>query len=64
MLGRCWVALRYLIRRCTTGAASANSVLHSNTAVENLLVFLMAVDDDGDYGNGIQTAPTVRLAKR
>lgn len=46
------------------GAAYANSVLHSNTAVENLMAFLMAVDDDGDYRNGIQIAPTVRLAAR
>lgn len=46
------------------GAAYSNSILLSNTAVENLMAFLMTVDDDGDYRNGIQIAPTVRAAAR
>lgn len=46
------------------GAAYSDSLLHSDTAVENLMAFLMTVDDDGDYTNGIQIAPTVRLAAR
>ena len=40
----------------------ANASLYSDTAVENLMAFLMAVDDDGDYTNGIQIAYTVRAA--
>lgn len=40
----------------------STSTLHSNTAVENLMAFLMAVDDDGNYTNGIQIASPVRVA--
>jgi hypothetical protein len=40
----------------------STSTLLSNTAVENLMAFLMAVDDDGDYTNGIQIAYPVRVA--
>lgn len=39
-----------------------SSVLHSNTAVENLMAFLMTIDDDGDYTNGIQISYPVRVA--
>lgn len=38
------------------------STLHSNTAVENLMAFLMAIDDDGNYTNGIQIAGPVQVA--
>ncbi|MEO6351966.1 MAG: hypothetical protein ABI575_01075 [Oxalobacteraceae bacterium] len=40
----------------------STSTLHSNTAVENLMAFLMAIDDDGNYTNGIQIAYPVRVA--
>ncbi|MBI3283699.1 MAG: hypothetical protein HYZ65_02440 [Burkholderiales bacterium] len=40
----------------------STSTLHSSTAVENLMAFLMAIDDDGDYINGIQIAYPVRVA--
>ena len=40
----------------------SSSVLLSNTAVENLMAFLMAIDDDGNYTNGIQIAGPVRTA--
>ncbi len=40
------------------------STLYSDTAVENLMAFLMAIDDDGDYTNGIQIAYPVRVAAR
>jgi hypothetical protein len=40
----------------------STSTLHSNTAVENLMAFLMAIDDDGNYANGIQIAAPVRVA--
>lgn len=40
------------------------SSLHSSTAVENLMAFLMAIDDDGNYLNGIQIAYPVRVAAR
>ncbi|GJI92311.1 hypothetical protein RugamoR1_54740 [Rugamonas sp. R1(2021)] len=46
------------------GAAYSDSLLRNDTAVENLMAFLMTVDDDGDYRNGIQIAPTVRIAAR
>ena len=42
----------------------AGSQLNSDTAVENLMAFMMAVDDDGDYRNGIQIAAPVRAAAR
>lgn len=38
------------------------STLYDNTAVENLMAFLMAIDDDGNYTNGIQIAYPVRVA--
>lgn len=38
------------------------STLHTDTAVENLMAFLMGIDDDGDYTNGIQIAAPVRSA--
>ncbi|MFC6518926.1 hypothetical protein ACFQAT_03175 [Undibacterium arcticum] len=38
------------------------STLHSSTAVENLMAFLMTIDDDGNYTNGIQIAYPVRVA--
>ena len=46
--------------------ASAYSVspLYGATAVENLMAFLMAIDDDGNYTNGIQIAAQVRAAAR
>lgn len=40
------------------------STLYNATAVENLMAFLMAIDDDGDYVNGIQIAYPVRVAAR
>lgn len=40
------------------------STLDSATAVENLMAFLMLIDDDGDYVNGIQIAYPVRVAAR
>lgn len=40
------------------------STLYSATAVENLMAFLMAIDDDADYTNGIQIAYQVRFAAR
>lgn len=42
----------------------SNASLYSDTAVENLMAFLMAIDDDGDYRNGIQIAYSVRVAAR
>ncbi|MBC7437814.1 MAG: hypothetical protein H7332_17300 [Bdellovibrionales bacterium] len=42
----------------------SNASLYSDTAVENLMAFLMAIDDDGDYRNGIQVAYPVRAAAR
>jgi hypothetical protein len=42
----------------------STSVLYSSTAVENLMAFLMAIDDDGNYNNGIQIAGPVRSAAR
>ncbi len=42
----------------------SNASLYSDTAVENLMAFLMAVDDDGDYTNGIQISSYVRVAAR
>ncbi|WP_295748194.1 hypothetical protein [Undibacterium sp.] len=42
----------------------AVSSLRSATAVENLMAFLMAIDDDGNYLNGIQIADPVRVAAR
>ena len=38
----------------------SNASLYSETAVENLMAFLMAIDDDGDYTNGIQIFHSVR----
>lgn len=46
------------------GSDYQTSVLHSDTAVENLMAFLMAIDDDGNYGNGIQIAAPIRVAAR
>lgn len=46
------------------GADFSDSILRSDTAVENLMAFLMVVDDDGDYRNGVQIASTVRAAAR
>lgn len=40
----------------------STSILYSATAVENLMAFLMTIDDDGDYTNGIQIAHPVRVA--
>ncbi|MES2069699.1 MAG: hypothetical protein V4488_05080 [Pseudomonadota bacterium] len=40
----------------------STSTLRSSTAVENLMAFLMAIDDDGNYTNGIQIAYPVRVA--
>jgi hypothetical protein len=40
----------------------SNASLYSDTAVENLMAFLMAIDDDGDYRNGIQISYPVRVA--
>jgi hypothetical protein len=40
----------------------SNASLYSDTAVENLMAFLMAIDDDGDYTNGIQISNPVRVA--
>ena len=40
----------------------STSELRSATAVENLMAFLMAIDDDGNYTNGIQIAYPVRVA--
>jgi len=40
----------------------SNASLDSDTAVENLMAFLMAIDDDGDYTNGIQISYPVRVA--
>lgn len=40
------------------------STLYDATAVENLMAFLMVVDDDGNYVNGIQIAYPVRVAAR
>ena len=40
----------------------SNASLYSDTAVENLMAFLMAIDDDGDYTNGIQISYPVRVA--
>ena len=40
----------------------STSALQSATAVENLMAFLMAIDDDGNYTNGIQIAYPVRVA--
>jgi hypothetical protein len=40
----------------------STSTLHSNTAVENLMAFLMAIDDDGNYTNGIQIAGPVQVS--
>jgi len=42
----------------------SNASLYSDTAVENLMAFLMAVDNDGDYMNGIQIPYPVRVAAR
>ncbi len=42
----------------------STSTLYSATAVENLMAFFMAVDDDGNYTNGIQIAHSVRVAAR
>jgi hypothetical protein len=42
----------------------SNASLYSDTAVENLMAFLMAIDDDGDYTNGIQISYPVRVAAR
>lgn len=42
----------------------AISTLYSATAVENLMAFLMAIDDDGNYVNGIQIAYPVSVAAR
>jgi hypothetical protein len=42
----------------------AISTLDNSTAVENLMAFLMVIDDDGDYVNGIQIAYPVRVAAR
>ena len=42
----------------------AISTLDSATSVENLMAFLMVIDDDGDYVNGIQIANPVRVAAR
>lgn len=39
-----------------------NASLYSDTAVENLMAFLMAIDDDGHYTNGIQIPNPVRVA--
>lgn len=41
-----------------------NAVLYSDTAVENVMAFLMVIDNDGDYTNGIQIPDTVRVAAR
>ena len=40
------------------------STLDDATAVENLMAFLMAIDDDGNYVNGIQIAYPVQVAAR
>ncbi len=40
------------------------STLDNATAVENLMAFLMVIDDDGNYINGIQIAYPVRVAAR
>jgi len=40
----------------------SNASLYSDAAVENLMAFLMAIDDDGDYTNGIQISNPVRVA--
>lgn len=40
------------------------STLYNATAVENLMAFLMVIDDDGNYVNGIQIAYPVRVAAR
>ena len=42
----------------------STSTLYSDTAVENLMAFFMAIDDDGNYSNGIQIAYPVRVAAR
>lgn len=42
----------------------ASSIIYSTTAVENLMAFLMVIDDDGNYRNGIQIAYPVRIAAR
>ncbi|MES2050176.1 MAG: hypothetical protein V4447_17390 [Pseudomonadota bacterium] len=40
------------------------STLDNATSVENLMAFLMVIDDDGNYVNGIQIAYPVRVAAR
>lgn len=40
------------------------STLLTNTPGKNSIAFLMAVDDDGDYSNGIQIAAPMRSAAR
>ena len=42
----------------------SNASLYSDTAVENVMAFLMAIDNDGDYTNGIQVPYSVRVAAR
>lgn len=40
----------------------SNSGIQSSVAVQNLMAFLMVIDDDGDYGNGIQITDKVSKA--